>query len=117
MDKREQIYKGSLKNWEFNPSSGFDFLFSSRNPRMLQTWNNNSLYVELLKTITGPGMPDSLNKHSFVLISYSTASSESYWYDFLAVCLSPAGTSWSDIQLPVSLASCFTTLSQFSKQT
>lgn len=57
-------------------------------------WNNNSLYVELSKTITGPGMPDSLRKHSFAPVSYSTVPSESYWYDFLAVvCLSPAGTS------------------------
>lgn len=55
---------------------------------------NNLFYVDLSKIITGLGMPDFLNKQSFVPASYSTASSESYWYDLLAVvCLSPAYTS------------------------
>lgn len=79
---------------------------------------NNLFYVDLSKIITGLGMPDFLNKQGFVPASYSTASSESYWYDLLAVdCLSPSDTSWSDIQLPVSISNCFTILSQFSKQT
>lgn len=55
---------------------------------------NNLFYVDLSKIITGLGMPDFLNKQGFVPASYSIASSESYWYDLLAVdCLSPSDTS------------------------
>lgn len=55
---------------------------------------NNLFYVDLSKIITGLKMPDFLNKQGFVPASYSIASSESYWYDLLAVvCLSPSDTS------------------------
>lgn len=68
-------------------------LFSSRNPYTLQI-GNNFFYVDLSKITTQLGMPDFLNKQGFVPASYSTPSSESYWYDLLAVdCLSPSDTS------------------------